>query len=74
MTSVNIFLLPALSQQHLLHAVSQVHRFGQRFSSLRDDFRMFRAERITALAPTGASFRPRRAALLRAYRAVLDAR
>ena len=118
--------LPALSQQHLLHAVSQVHRFGQRFSSLpdmatiraccwreealaidyrdrdgaptartiwplaivyldgmlvvlarcclRDDFRMFRAERITALAPTGVSFRPRRAALLRAYRAVLDAR
>jgi len=118
--------LPALSQQHLLHAVSQVHRFGQRFSSLpdmatiraccwreealridyrdrhgalsmrtiwplaivyldgmlvvlarcclRDDFRMFRAERIAALASTGETFRPRRAALLRDYRAILDAR
>lgn len=118
--------LPALSQQHLLHAVSQVHRFGQRFSNLpdmatiraccwreealaidyrdrhgaasartiwplaivyldgmlvvlarcclREDFRMFRVERIAALAPTGATFRPRRAALLREYRAVLDAR
>jgi biotin operon repressor len=28
--------LPSLGQQHLLHAVSQVHRFGQRFSSLPD--------------------------------------
>jgi len=36
---------------------------------LRDDFRMFRAERIAAAAPTGDSFRPRRAALLRDYRA-----
>lgn len=117
--------LPSLGQQHLLHAVSQVHRFGQRFSSLpdmatiraccwreealsidyrdghgaaskrtiwplaivyldgmlvvlarcclREDFRMFRAERIAVLAPTGASFRPRRAALLRHYQAILDA-
>lgn len=117
--------LPSLGQQQLLHAVSQVHHFGQRYASLpdmaliraccwreealaidyhdrhgapstrtiwplaivyldgmlvvlarcclRDDFRMFRAERIAALAPTGASFRPRRAALLRDYRARLDA-
>lgn len=117
--------LPSLGQQHLLHAVSQVHRFGQRFSSLpdmaliraccwreealdityrdrhgapstrtiwplaivyldqmlvvlarcclREDFRMFRVERITAMAATGASFRPRRAALLRDYQARLDA-
>lgn len=113
--------LPSLSQQHLLHAVSQVHHFGQRYSALpdmdliraccwreealaidyvdrngaasrrtiwplaivyldrmlvvlarcclRDDFRMFRAERIASVARTGDSFRPRRAALLREYRA-----
>ena len=113
--------LPSLSQQHMLHAVSQVHHFGQRYSALpdmdliraccwreealaidyvdregvstrrtiwplaivyldqmlvvlarcclRDDFRMFRAERIAAATPTGVTFRPRRAALLRAYRA-----
>ena len=35
---------------------------------LRDDFRMFRADRIAAVAATGISFRPRRAALLRAVR------
>lgn len=34
---------------------------------LRDDFRSFRLDRITALSETGESFRPRRAALLRAY-------
>jgi len=38
---------------------------------LRDDFRMFSAERIQAAMATGASFRPRRVALLRAYRARL---
>jgi len=115
--------LPSLSQQHLLHAVSQVRHFGQRYTALpdmdliraccwreqalridyidgqgaattrtiwplaivyldrmlvvlarcclRDDFRMFRAERITSSAPTGDSFRPRRAALLRDYLARL---
>jgi predicted DNA-binding transcriptional regulator YafY len=113
--------LPSLSQQHLLHAVSQVHHFGQRYSALpdmdliraccwreealtieyvdrngatssrtiwplaivylnrmlvllarcclRDDYRMFRAERIASATATGDSFRPRRAALLRDYRA-----
>ena len=40
---------------------------------LREDFRMFRAERIATLAPTGASFRPQRAALLRDYQTILDA-
>lgn len=34
---------------------------------LRDDFRSFRLDRITALTDTGESFRPRRAALLHAY-------
>jgi predicted DNA-binding transcriptional regulator YafY len=34
---------------------------------LRDDFRSFRLDRIAALAETGESFRPRRAALLREY-------
>lgn len=38
---------------------------------LRDDFRMFRADRIAAVAATGISFRPRRAALLRDYGARL---
>jgi len=113
--------LPSLGQQHLLHAVSQVHHFGQRYARLpdmdlirtccwreealnieyvdrngaasrrtiwplaivyleqmlvvlarcclRDDFRMFRAERIASATPTGDTFRPRRAALLRDYRA-----
>lgn len=117
--------LPSLSQQHLLHAVSQVHRFEERYSvlpdmraireacwreeallirytdkkgeatertiwplaivyfdnmlvvlawcCLREGFRIFRAERITAVAPAGASFRPKRVALLRAYLAELNA-
>lgn len=41
---------------------------------LREAFRMFRLERITAAEPTGASFRPRRAALLRDHLAQLRAR
>ncbi len=40
---------------------------------LREAFRMFRLERITAVAATGESFRPRRAALLRDYLAELTA-
>lgn len=116
--------LPSLGQQHLLHAVSGVHRFQERYASLpdmamvraccwreealsigyldrdgvasertvwplaivyldrmlvvlarcclREDFRMFRADRIQWVQATGASFRPRRAALLRAYRTRLD--
>ncbi|QQR40419.1 helix-turn-helix transcriptional regulator [Devosia rhizoryzae] len=38
---------------------------------LRNDFRMFRLERISSLSSTGESFRPRRAALLRDYLARL---
>jgi predicted DNA-binding transcriptional regulator YafY len=38
---------------------------------LRQDFRMFRMDRIGTVSLTDASFRPRRAALLRAYRAKL---
>ncbi len=34
---------------------------------LREDFRMFRADRIMTTRPTGKSFRPRRAPLLRDY-------
>jgi predicted DNA-binding transcriptional regulator YafY len=34
---------------------------------MREAFRMFRLERISAAKPTGTSFRPRRAALLRDY-------
>lgn len=116
--------LPSLGQQHMLHAVSRVHHFSERFASLpdmalirsscwreealaigyvdrdgvetsrtiwplaivyldrmlvvlarcclREDFRMFRADRIGAVAATGASFRPRRAALLRQYGERLD--
>ncbi|MCD2515680.1 YafY family transcriptional regulator [Massilia sp. G4R7] len=116
--------LPSLAQQHLLHAVSQAHRFGQRFPPLpdmalirdacwreralrirytdrngeasertvwplaimylenilvllarcclRQDFRMFRLERIESAEQTGELFRPQRAALLRAYLARLD--
>jgi predicted DNA-binding transcriptional regulator YafY len=115
--------LPSLGQQHLLHAVSQVHRFDPRYPALpdmqvirdgcwreravvigytdrngavttrtiwplaivyldnmlvvlarcclREEFRMFRAERITSVETTESSFRPRRAALLRAYLAEL---
>jgi predicted DNA-binding transcriptional regulator YafY len=117
--------LPSKSQQHLLHAVSQVHRFEARYPTLpdmrliregcwreeavriryadkrgaatertiwplaivylenlltvlawcclREDLRMFRAERITAVEATGTSFRPRRVALLRRYLAELTA-
>jgi predicted DNA-binding transcriptional regulator YafY len=39
---------------------------------LREDFRIFRAERIRAVEATGVSFRPRRAGLLRAYLAQLN--
>ena len=111
--------LPSLGQQHMLHAVSRVHHFSERFASLpdmaliraccwreealtigyvdregvetsrtiwplaivyldrmlvvlarcclREDFRMFRADRIGSVLATGDSFRPRRAALLRQY-------
>jgi predicted DNA-binding transcriptional regulator YafY len=38
---------------------------------LREAFRMFRLERIATLDTSGTSFRPRRAALLRAYLAEL---
>jgi predicted DNA-binding transcriptional regulator YafY len=117
--------LPSKSQQHLLHAVSQVHRFESRYPTLpdmrviregcwreeavmiryadkngavtertiwplatvylenlltvlawcclREDLRMFRAERIMAVEATGVSFRPRRVALLRRYLAELTA-
>jgi len=115
--------LPSLGQQHLLHAVSRVYRFDERFPPLpdmalvrtccwreealtidyvdrdgaatsrtiwplaivyldrmlvvlarcclREDFRMFRTDRIASVAATGISFRPRRAALLRDYGARL---
>jgi predicted DNA-binding transcriptional regulator YafY len=115
--------LPSKSQQHLLHAVSQVHRFEARYSALpdmrviregcwreeavtiryadkagavterniwplaivyleniltvlawcclREDLRMFRAERILMVTATKISFRPRRVALLRRYLAEL---
>lgn len=111
--------LPSVQQQHILHAVSQVHRFGNRpappadmplireacwreealniaytdrdgaatdrkiwplgivyvdrllvlfaWCCLRQDFRMFRLERIQHVENTGETFRPRRAALLRQY-------
>lgn len=121
--------LPTAAQQHLLHAVSQVHQFGDRDRRapaaavdmdllrlgcwreealaigytdrdgavthrtiwplaivyvdrmlvvlarccLRDDFRMFRVERMTSVASVGTTFRPRRAALLRTFLARLDA-
>lgn len=39
---------------------------------MREDFRIFRVARITAASATAASFRPRRAALLRTYLALLD--
>lgn len=41
--------------------------------NLREDFRMFDLSRIRNAQPTGASFRPRRAALLRDYLARLRA-
>ena len=111
------------SQQHLLHAVSQVHRFEERYPvlpdmriirercwraealmirytdkggevtertiwplaivyfdnmlvvlawcCLRENFRIFRAERIGMVEVTTVSFRPRRVALLRTYLAEL---
>ncbi len=117
--------LPSVSQQHLLHAVSQVHSFEERYAvlpnmsmirqgcwreesvkisytdkagsvthrtiwplaivyldkmlvvlswcCLREGFRMFRAERISAVEAGGVSFRPRRVALLRTYLAQLTA-
>jgi predicted DNA-binding transcriptional regulator YafY len=116
--------LPSASQQHLLHAVSQVHRFEERYPvlpdmrviregcwreealairytdkgdavtdrtiwplaivyfddmlvvlawcCLREDFRIFRAERIVKVEATDTSFRPRRVALLRTYLAQLN--
>lgn len=39
---------------------------------LRQDFRIFRGDRILRVAPTQESFRPRRVALLRDYLAVLE--
>lgn len=39
----------------------------------RDDFRMFRSDRIAGVEPTGDSFRPRRIPLLRDYVARLTA-
>lgn len=39
---------------------------------LRDDFRIFRVDRITTVATAGISFRPHRAALLRSYLTRLD--
>ena len=39
---------------------------------LREDFRMFRVERISEVKRTGRSFRPRQAALLRDYLATLS--
>ncbi|MGM9480374.1 helix-turn-helix transcriptional regulator [Roseateles sp. NT4] len=111
--------LPSAGQQHIQHAVSQVHRFNQRpppavdlqllreacwreealqmayidrdgaasdrkvwplsivyvdsllvlfaWCCLRQDFRMFRLERIQHVENVGETFRPRRAALLRQY-------
>lgn len=40
---------------------------------LRNDYRAFRLDRMTALARTGRSFRPERVPMLREYRARLDA-
>lgn len=42
--------------------------------NLRVGFRIFRIERMSEVAPTGESFRPRRAALLRDYLAELASR
>jgi predicted DNA-binding transcriptional regulator YafY len=39
---------------------------------LREDFRIFRAERIMWVDNAGTSFRPRRVALLRTYLAQLN--
>lgn len=120
--------LPSAGQQHLLHAVSKVHRFSDQARGsppvadmdllrqgcwreealeigytdrhgstthrtiwplaivyldqvlvvlarccLRDDFRMFRVDRITRVTHTGITFRPRRVTLLRTYLTQLHA-
>lgn len=39
---------------------------------LREDFRMFRPDRIQSAVPTGTSFRPRRVGLLRSYIARME--
>jgi predicted DNA-binding transcriptional regulator YafY len=111
--------LPSLSQQHILHAVSKIHRHCNRYPvlpdmqiirdacwsehalkirytdkagvstsrtilplaiiytddtlvllahcCLRDDFRMFRLERIASVENTDDSFRPNRASMLQRY-------
>lgn len=41
---------------------------------LREDFRIFRRERMLSVTPEGSSFRPRRAAMLRDYLSQLSAR
>lgn len=41
---------------------------------LREDFRMFRTDRMTQILPNGASFQPRRVPLLRDYLAQLQTR
>lgn len=41
---------------------------------LRNDFRMFRVDRVESLSSNGSSFRPRRASLLREYLALLIAK
>ena len=41
---------------------------------LRDDFRMFRVDRVESVSCNGASFRPRRVSLLRDYLAKLSAK
>ncbi|SMH42028.1 helix-turn-helix transcriptional regulator [Mesorhizobium australicum] len=41
---------------------------------LRDDFRMFRIDRVDGVSSKGTSFRPRRASLLREYLAKLSAK
>lgn len=41
---------------------------------LRDDFRMFRVDRVDSVSSNGTSFRPRRASLLREYLAKLRQR
>jgi predicted DNA-binding transcriptional regulator YafY len=115
--------LPSARQQQLLHAVSQVHRFEDRYAALpdmrviregcwreealairysdksgevtdrtiwplaivyfdnmlvvlawcclREDFRIFRAERIMTVENAGTGFRPKRVGLLRTYLAKL---
>lgn len=118
--------LPSKTQEHMVHAISHVRRYGQRYAPLpdvdaireacwmeralvidysdrhgastrrtiwplavvyleqtlvllsrcclRDDFRMFRLERIRKIEATAISFRPRRAGLLRRYLRELEER